>query len=220
MTTTAIATPQTTLQQLNWRYATKAFDPTKQIPAETWHVLEQSMVLSPSSFGLQPWKFFVVRKPELRQQLVEHSWGQKQVSEASHLVVFAIKHNLDAAYVDRYVTRMSEVQQVSVDSLQGYGNLVKGTIDRLATPEAVDAWSTRQVYIALGQFMTTAAMLEIDTCPIEGFVPPKYDEILGLTAKGYASIVVCAAGYRSADDKYAAKPKVRFATPEVVEYLD
>jgi nitroreductase len=220
MTTTAIATPQTTLQQLNWRYATKAFDPTKQIPAETWHVLEQSMVLSPSSFGLQPWKFFVVRKPELRQQLVEHSWGQKQVSEASHLVVFAIKHNLDAAYVDRYVARMAEIQQVPVDTLQGYGNLVKGTIDRLATPEAVDTWSTRQVYIALGQFMTTAAMLEVDTCPIEGFAPPKYDEILGLTAKGYASVVVCAAGYRSADDKYAAKPKVRFATPEVVEYLD
>jgi nitroreductase len=220
MTPTAIATPQTTLQQLNWRYATKAFDPTKQIPAETWHVLEQSMVLSPSSFGLQPWKFFVVRKPELRQQLVEHSWGQKQVSEASHLVVFAIEHNLDAADVDRYVARMAEIQQVPVDSLQGYGNLVKGTIDRLATPAAVDAWSTRQVYIALGQFMTTAAMLEIDTCPIEGFVPPKYDEILGLTAKGYASVVVCTAGYRSADDKYATKPKVRFATPEVVEYID
>ncbi len=220
MTTTAIATPQTTLEQLNWRYATKEFDSTKQIPAETWHVLEQSMVLSPSSFGLQPWKFFVVRKPELRQQLVEHSWNQKQVSEASHLVVFAIKHNLDAAYVDRYVARMAEVQQVPVDTLQGYGNLVKGTIDRLASPEAVDAWSTRQVYIALGQFMTTAAMLEIDTCPIEGFVPPKYDEILGLTAKGYASVVVCAAGYRSADDKYAAKPKVRFTTPEMVEYLD
>jgi nitroreductase len=214
MTTTAIATPQTTLEHLNWRYATK------QIPAETWHVLEQSMVLSPSSFGLQPWKFFVVRNPELRQQLVEHSWGQKQVAEASHLVVFAIKHNLDAAYVDRYVARMAEVQQVPVDTLQGYGNLVKGTIDRLASPVAVDAWSTRQVYIALGQFMTTAAMLEIDTCPIEGFVPPKYDEILGLTAQGYASSVVCAAGYRSATDKYAAKPKVRFATPEVVEYLD
>jgi nitroreductase len=220
MTTTAIATPQTTLEQLNWRYATKEFDSTKQIPAETWHVLEQSMVLSPSSFGLQPWKFFVVRNPALRQQLVEHSWGQKQVAEASHLVVFAIKHNLDAAYVDRYVARMAEVQQVPVDTLQGYGNLVKGTIDRLASPVAVDAWSTRQVYIALGQFMTTAAMLEIDTCPIEGFIPPKYDEILGLTAQGYASSVVCAAGYRSATDKYATKPKVRFATPEVVEYID
>jgi nitroreductase len=220
MTTTAIATPKATLEQLNWRYATKQFDPTKQIPIDTWHTLEQSMVLSPSSFGLQPWKFFVVRNPNLREQLVEHSWGQKQVAEASHLVVFAIRHNLDAAYVDRYVARMAEVQQVSVDTLQGYGNLVKGTIDRLATPSAVDAWSTRQVYIALGQFMTTAAMLEIDTCPIEGFVPPKYDEILGLTAQGYASVVVCAAGYRSADDKYAAKPKVRFVTSEMVEYLD
>lgn len=214
----AIATPQATLGQLNWRYATKQFDPAQQIPAETWQVLEQSLVLSPSSFGLQPWKFFVVRNPAIRAQLVEHSWNQKQVAEASHLVVFAIKKNLDAAYVDRYVTRQAEVQQVPVDSLQGYGNLIKGTIDRLATPEAVDAWSIRQVYIALGQFMTTAAMLEVDTCPIEGFVPPKYNEILGLT--DYAAVVVCAAGYRSAEDKYATKPKVRFVTPEVVEYID
>lgn len=216
----AIATPQATLGQLNWRYATKQFDPSQQIPAETWQVLEQSLVLSPSSFGLQPWKFFVIRNPEIRQQLVEHSWNQKQVAEASHLVVFAIKHNMDGDYVDRYVARMAEIQQVPVDTLQGYGNLVKGTIDRLATPEAVDAWSTRQVYIALGQFMTTAAMLEVDTCPIEGFIPPKYDEILGLSAKGYMPVVVCAAGYRSADDKYATKPKVRFATTEMVEYID
>ena len=213
----AIATPQATLEQLKWRYATKQFD-LKQMPDEAWHTLEQSLVLAPSSFGLQPWKFFVVRNPEIRQQLVEHSWGQKQVAEASHLVVFAIKKNLDAAYVDRYVARMAEVQQVPVDTLQGYGNLVKGTIDRLATPAAVDAWSTRQVYIALGQFMMAAAEIGIDTCPIEGFVPPKYDEILGLT--DYASVVVCAAGYRSADDKYATKPKVRFATEEMVEYID
>jgi nitroreductase len=220
MTTTAIATPQVTIDRLSWRYATKQFDPTKQISIENWHALEQSLVLTPSSFGLQPWKFLVVRNPNLRQQLVEQSWGQKQVAEASHLVVFAIKKNLDAAYVDRYVARMAEVQQVPIDSLQGFGNVVKGFIDKPPYPLDVDAWSTRQAYIALGQFMTTAAMLAIDTCPIEGFVPSKYDELLGLTAQGYAAVVVCAAGYRAADDKYAAKPKTRFATEDVVQYID
>jgi nitroreductase len=220
MTTTAIATPQATVDRLSWRYATKQFDPTKQISIENWQALEQSLVLAPSSFGLQPWKFVVVRNPDLRQQLVEHSWGQKQVAEASHLVVFAIKKNLDAAYVDRYVARMAEVQQVPVDSLQGFGNVVKGFIDKPPYPLDVDAWSTRQAYIALGQLMTTAAMLAIDTCPIEGFVPSKYDELLGLTAQGYASVVVCAVGYRAADDKYAAKPKIRFATEDVVQYID
>lgn len=220
MTTTAIATPQATLDRLSWRYATKQFDASQQISIENWHTLEQSLVLAPSSFGLQPWKFVVVRNRDLRQQLVENSWGQKQVAEASHLVVFAIKKNLDAAYVDRYVARMAEVQQVPVDSLQGFGNVVKGFIDKPPYPLDVDAWSTRQAYIALGQFMTTAAMLAIDTCPIEGFVPSKYDELLGLTAQGYASVVVCAVGYRAAEDKYATKPKIRFATEDVVQYID
>jgi nitroreductase len=209
MSTNAIATPQAALGQLNWRYATKQFDPTQEIPSETWQVLEQSLVLSPSSFGLQPWKFLVIRNPEIRQQLVGHSWGQKQVAEASHLVVFTIKKNLNADDVDRYLGRMAEVQQVPTESLQGFGNVVKGFIDKPPYPLDIDAWSTRQVYIALGQFMTTAAMLAIDTCPIEGFIPSKYDEVLGLTAQDYASVVV-----------YAAKPKVRFTTSEVVEYVD
>ncbi len=217
-TTNMLATPQSVLEQLNWRYATKQFDSTKQIPSETWHALEQSMVLAPSSFGLQPWKFFVIRNPELRQQLVEHSWGQKQVAQASHLVVFAVKKNLDAAYVDRYVARMAEVQQTPVESLQGFKNVVNGVIDKMPSQVEIDVWSTRQVYIALGQFMTVAAMLEVDTCPIEGFNPAKYDEVLGLT--DYASVVVCAAGYRAADDKSASRPKIRFATQDVVEYVD
>jgi nitroreductase len=217
-TTNMLATPQLLLEQLNWRYATKQFDSTKQIPSETWHALEQSMVLAPSSFGLQPWKFFVIRNPDLRQQLVEHSWGQKQVAEASHLVVFAVKKNLDAAYVDRYVARMAEVQQAPVESLQGFKNVVNGFIDKMPSQVEIDVWSTRQVYIALGQFMTTAAMLEVDTCPIEGFNPAKYDEVLGLT--DYASVVVCAAGYRAADDKSASRPKIRFETRDVVEYVD
>ena len=217
-TTPTLATPQSVLEQLHWRYATKQFDPTQQISTDTWHALEQSLVLSPSSFGLQPWKFLVIRNPELRQQLVEHSWGQKQVADASHLVVFTIKKNLDAAYVDRYVARMAEVQQIPVESLQGFKNVVNGTLDKMPSQADVDGWSTRQVYIALGEFMTTAAMIGVDTCPIEGFVPPKYDEILGLT--DYASVVVCAAGYRAAEDKSAARPKIRFATQDVVQYVD
>jgi nitroreductase len=220
MSTNTIATPQATLEQLNWRYATKQFDPSKQIPVETWQVLEQSLVLAPSSFGLQPWKFLVIRNPELRQQLVEYSWGQKQVVEASHLVVFAVKKHLDAADVDRYISRMAQVQQVSTDSLQGFGNVVKGFLDKPPYPLDLDAWSTRQVYIALGQFMTTAAMLGVDTCPIEGFTPAKYDEVLRLTEQGYAAVVVCPAGYRAVDDKNAARPKVRFATQDVVKYID
>jgi nitroreductase len=211
-----MVTSEEILKQLHWRYATKKFDATQTIPDDLWKTLEQSLVLAPSSFGLQAWKFVVVRDPEVRQKLVEHSWGQTQVAEASHVVVFTIKKNVDAAYVDHYIARMSEVQGTPIDVLQGFANVVKGFLDRMS-PEEIDIWTAKQAYIALGQFMTTAALLNIDTCPMEGIIPAKYDEVLGLD--GYATKVVCPAGYRAADDKSAARPKVRFPTEEVVQYI-
>lgn len=213
-------TPEYVLEQLNWRYATKKFDPSKKISEEVWKVLEQSLVLAPSSFGLQPWKFIVVRNPQIRQQLLEHSWGQKQVVDASHLVVLAIKKDLKDSDVDRHIQKMSEVQQVPVENLQKFANVVKGFMKQPPYPLDINEWSTRQTYIALGQYMTCAAMLGIDTCPMEGFVPAKYDEVLGLPAQGYKAVVVCPAGYRAADDQYATNPKVRYATENVIDYID
>lgn len=210
------ATPTQVLEKLQWRYATKKFDPTGSISEDLWHALEQSMVLAPSSFGLQPWKFIVVRNPEIRQQLVGASWNQTQVAEASHLVVFAIKRDLGDVDVDRFIDRMSAVQGTPVENLQGFAKVVKGFIANAPFP--MDHWAARQVYIALGQFMTAAAMMGIDTCPIEGFVPAQYDGILGLS--DYGSVVVCAAGYRAADDKSADRPKVRYETSDVVTYID
>lgn len=211
--------PEQVLQQLHWRYATKKFDATKKISEEVWKTLEKSLVLAPSSFGLQPWKFIVVSNPQIRQQLVEHSWGQQQVVDASHLVVLAIKKELNTADVERYVQHMSEVRQVPVDDLQGLSNMIKGFLTSPPYPINVNEWAARQVYIALGQFMTSAAMLEIDTCPMEGFNPAKYDEVLGLAEQGYAAVVLCPAGYRAADDKYAVMPKVRYPSEDVVEYV-
>lgn len=212
-------TPETVLQQLNWRYAVKAFDPDRKIPDNVWNALEQSLVLAPSSFGLQPWKFFVVDDPKLREQLLPHSWGQKQVVDASHMIVLAIKKDVNAADVDRYIARMSEVQGTPVEQLEGFGKMVKGFLVKPPFPFEVDDWSTRQVYIALGQLMTAAAMLNIDTCPMEGFMPDKYDEVLGLPEQGYHAVVACPVGYRAADDKYAARPKVRYETADVVAHL-
>lgn len=212
--------PEQTLEKLQWRYATKKFDVSKKIPDATWKILEQSLVLAPSSFGLQPWQFFVIRNPEIRQKLVEHSWGQQPVVEASHLVVFAIKQNLDNNDVDRYIQRMAEVRQVSTEELAGFGNVVKGFLHNPPYPLDVEQWAAKQAYIALGFFMTCAAMLEIDTLPMEGFIPAKYDEVLDLNSKGYSAVVVCAAGYRAQDDKYAQTPKVRYPTEQVVQYID
>jgi len=206
------------LEHLQWRYATKKFDPDRKIAAADWQALEQSLVLTPSSLGLQPWKFFIVESPELRAQLPEHSFGQTQVVDASHLVVFAIKTEIDAAYADRYLNRMAEVRDTDRASLEPFENMVRGFMGGKSADE-LQAWAKLQVYIALGQFMGSAAHLGIDACPMEGFVPAEYDRILGLTEKGYTAAVLCPAGYRDPSDRYAQLAKVRFPHEAMVETL-
>ena len=213
-------TPDQILQQLEWRYATKKFDPTRKIADDVWQALEQSLVLTPSSFGLQPWKFFVVRNPDLRQQLLPHAWDQTQVVEASHLVVLAIKTDINASDVPPYIDRVAEVRQMQKDKLEGLANMIKSYLKEPPYPLQPDSWSAKQVYIVLGFFLYSAAMLGVDTCPMEGFIPAKFDEVLGLRDQGYAATVLCAAGYRAADDKYADLAKVRYETEDVVQYLD
>lgn len=205
---------ETVLQQFQWRYATKKFDPDRPIAEADWLTLEQSLVLTPSSYGLQPWRFLVITNPEVKAQLKPLSWGQSQVVDGSHVVVFATRRNLSTEDIDRYVARTAEVRGLSVESLAGFrkmmiGSLHGGKID-------LNHWAALQVYIALGQFMATAAMMGIDTCPMEGIQPGKYDDLLGLTEVGYGTEVVCVAGHRHPDDKYAQLPKVRYRPEEVV----
>lgn len=204
------------LDQLHWRYATKKFDATRKIAPEDWRTLEEALVLTPSSYGLQPWRFIVVTDQATKEKLVKASWEQRQVAEASHVVVFAIKKDLNAGDVDRYLRRIAEVRQVAIDSLTGFRNVLLGSIQNPGAPVNVNDWASRQAYIALGNFMTSAALLGIDTCPMEGIEPTRYDEILGLGKEGYGSVMVCAAGFRAADDRYASLPKVRFKTDDVI----
>ncbi len=211
--------PADLLAALNWRYATKKFDPTRKIPAETWAALEQALVLSPSSFGIQPWKFLVVTDPAVREKLVPVSWGQTQPRDGSHHVVFAVRRDLPETHIDRYLARTAELRGTTVESLAPFKKMMMSSLDGARAKGFLDVWQTHQVYIALGQFMASAAVLGVDTCPMEGIEPPKYDEILGLSGTGYATVVACAAGYRAADDKYATLPKVRFPLSEVVQHI-
>lgn len=219
MNQTALS-PDQIIQTLNWRYATKKFNPDKKIPDDVWHALEQSLVLTPSSFGMQPWKFLVVRNPDIRQQLVDSAWGQTKIAEASHLVVLAIKKDIGADDVPPYLERISKVRNVPKEKLEGLANMIKGYLEEPPFPLQPDKWSAKQVYIALGFFLYSAALLGIDTCAIEGFIPAQYDEILGLTEKGYSAVVLCVAGYRAEDDEAADMAKVRYETDRVVEYID
>jgi len=206
----------TLLQALHWRYATKKFDPAKKIPTATWQTLEQALVLSPSSVGLQPWKFLIVTDPAMKARLVPASWDQSQPADCSHFVVLAVRKNLGADHVDRHIARMAEVRGVTSESLGKFRQMVTGNLDKARAEQRLDTWQTHQVYIALGQFMASAAVLGVDTCPMEGFEPERYDEILGLKGTDYAAVVACAAGYRSADDKYATTKKVRFKPDDVI----
>ncbi|HEB54264.1 MAG TPA: NAD(P)H-dependent oxidoreductase [bacterium] len=210
-------TPEQAVEHLNWRYAVKAFDPDRRIPDATWSALEQALVLAPSSFGLQPWKFLVIENRNLREQLRAASWNQSQVVDADRYVVFAALRTTTDDDVDRYINRQCEVRGTDPDALKGYRDVIAGFLVKGWAANDLFGWNARQAYIALGQFMTAAAMMGVDTCPMEGIDMHGYDELLGLKGTRYATLCACAAGYRSADDKYATAAKVRFPADEVIE---
>jgi nitroreductase len=213
----AATSPEALLAGLRRRYAVKKFDPAGKIPDAAWSALEEALVLAPSSYGLQPWKFFVVEDPGLRAKLKPASWEQTQITDAHKLVVFAVKKDFGAADVERFVERISEVRRIPKEMLDGYKKMMLASA--ALPPEKVAAWLIRQVYIALGVFLTSASALGVDACPMEGFDKDQYDAILDLPAKGYNAVVVATAGVRSADDAAASQAKVRFAKSEVVAHL-
>ena len=211
--------PAEILAALQWRYATKSFDPSKKIPADVWSALEDSLVLTPSSYGLQPWQFLVITDQATREALVPHSWGQRQVADCSHFVVFTVKSSITEADVDALIQRTVDVRGGSVEALEFYRNMIiSDVIKGPRSANAVD-WAKKQTYIALGQLMLSAALLGIDACPMEGFLPDKYDEILGLAEKGLTTAVALPLGYRSESDKYATLAKVRYPKSAVMTHI-
>lgn len=205
------------LDRLQWRYATKQFDSSRRIDASTWSALEQSLVLTPSSFGLQPWGFVVVNTLEKRRELRAASYGQAQVEDASHLVVFCVRDPFTESEIHAHVERTAEIRGVGVESLEKFrASLLNGLFTK---PERIPNWANEQVNIALGQFMGVCALAGIDTCALGGIQRTAYDEILGLQEKGLKTSVACAVGYRLETDKYASTPKVRFPTPRVLHHV-
>lgn len=202
------------LNNLRWRYAVKKFDAARKIEGHLWKSLEQAAIHAPSSFGLQPWKFVVVEDPALRVRLRGASFNQSQITDASHLVVFARRTKLGQPEVDQYIDQIAAVRGAEKSALADFRNTMIGFSQRPGFD--VNGWAGRQVYIALGVFLTSAAMLGIDSCPMEGFDPVQYDQILGLPEQGLAAQVVATAGYRASDDPFASMKKVRFHEADVI----
>jgi nitroreductase len=207
------------LDALQWRYATKVFDATKKIPADIWQTLERALVLTPTSYGLQPYKFLVINDPARRAELLPHSWNQKQVVDASHFIVFTARTKVTDADVNKLIQLTSNVRKIPAESLNFYRDMMLGDVVNGPRSKTAHEWAARQAYIALGNLMTCAAVLGVDVCPMEGLNPAEYDRVLGLNNSGYATVVACALGYRAASDKNASLPKVRYDTRELVQQI-
>lgn len=211
-------TPQDWIEKLQWRYATKQFNKTNKIPIDIWQAIEDSLVLTPSSFGLQPWKFLVVTDEEVRKALLPHSWNQAQIVDCSHLVVLTARSPIQVEDVDRFITNTHQTRGGDIADLDMYRGLMTGFISNMNEEERT-VWAKSQVYIALGQLMATAAVLGVDACPMEGIVRSEYDDILNLNGTGYTTTVVCPMGFRDLDDKFAKLKKVRFAKSSVITHI-
>jgi nitroreductase len=212
-------TTQRLLNALQWRYATKVFDATKKIPADVWQTLERALVLTPTSYGLQPYKFLAINDPAKRAELLPHSWNQKQVVDASHFVVFTARTKITDADVNKLVKLTSDIRKIPAKSLNFYRDMMLGDVVNGPRGKTAHEWAARQTYIALGNLMTCAAVLGVDACPMEGLNPAEYDRVLGLNGSGYATVVACALGYRAVNDKYASLPKVRYELNDLVQRI-
>jgi nitroreductase len=204
------------IDRLNWRYATKKFDPTKKISQEDFETLKESLRLTPSSYGLQPWKFLIIENNDLRAKLREHSWGQAQVTDASHLFVLCTYSDVTDDFIDQHIATTATTRCIDPANLQGYGNFVKAKMKELS-PDQKKTWNSKQAYIALGQLMAVCAELGIDATPMEGFEPENYNEILGLNERGLTATLVCPIGYRSEEDAAQHTTKVRKPLNELFE---
>ena len=196
------------LENQNWRYATKKYDSTKKISTEDLNTLKEAIRLSSSSYGLQLYKVFIVENPELRAKIQPAAWGQSQIVDASHLLVFASITNFGATEIDATINNMATTRNLPLEALQGYSDFMKSKLVDL--PEHTkNSWTSKQTYLALGNLLNAAAELKIDVTPMEGFEPEKYNEILGLDKLGLNATLVAPIGYRHEEDATQHYAKVR-----------
>lgn len=202
------------LQRLHWREATHHFDKRRRIPKAHLHTLLESLRLAPSAYGLQPWKFVLVKNAKIRAKLVKYSYNQSQVADASEFIVLCAKKDITKRDIHAYITFASKVQHAKPSAMSSYESMILKDVAGMSAAERKE-WNAKQVYIALGFFLATAAYLGIDTCPLEGFEPKPYERILGLKKYGVVPVVCVAAGYRRSDVKGKKYKKVRFPAKDV-----
>ena len=203
---------------LNWRYATKKFDASKEVSTEDLEKLLEAIQLTASSYGLQPYEIIVVKDAALREELKKASWDQTQITDSSEIIVFANKTHITNSYVDSYLQDIAQTRGLKLENLEGLKGMLESTILKL-DPEDQNAWAAKQAYIALGNLLSAAANLRIDTCPMEGFDAARYDELLNLKDKGLTTAVIATIGYRSEEDSTQFAAKVRKSKHDLINVI-
>lgn len=208
----------TILEALNWRYATKIFDPSKKIADDDLHTILESARLSPSSFGVEMWKFIVVENKEIRLKLREAGFDQPKITDSSHLIVLTYRTDIIENLSKELIERTTKIQNIDPSALDGLKNMIDGSIAQKQSTGSLENWIKSQTYIPLGIMMETAALLNIDTCSMEGFMPDKVDEILGLDKQNLKSVTMLSLGYRDSE-KDTIREKVRRDFDDVVLFI-
>ena len=197
-----------TIENLEWRYAVKRFDENKRLSEAKINLLKKAFNLTATSYGLQPIKLVVLSDKKVQAGLVEHTYNQPQVGQASHVLILCIEKNVDRRYITSYFERVKQVRGTSDEILDPFKNALVDDFSK-KEPAEILAWAKNQVYLAMGNLLTICAMERIDACPMEGFVPEAYDRVLDLTSRGLTSVLVLPVGYRAEDDMFSEFKKVR-----------
>ncbi|MBT8281614.1 MAG: nitroreductase family protein [Muriicola sp.] len=196
------------IERLEWRYAVKKFDSEANLSEEQIDRLIRAFNLTATSYGLQPIRLVVLQNKEIQQALVPHTYGQKQVGQASHVLVICIETRIDKEYITQYFERVKTIRGTSEQILSRFKNELLENFEEKHTEE-IRQWATNQAYLAMGNLLTVCAVEKIDACPMEGFVPSAYDEVLDLQSRHLSSVLVLPVGKRAKDDMFSTMKKVR-----------
>ena len=203
------------IANLEWRYAVKKFDDQKILEQQKINILKQAFNLTATSYGLQPIKLLIIKNKSIQRKLVDHSYHQQQIVQASHLLVICIDTNLKESDVEKYFERVKEIRKTPDETISSFREYLKTVITEKSSQDLI-LWAKNQAYLALGNLLTVCANEKIDSCPMEGFIPKKYDAILGLKEKNLTSVLVVPIGYRAEDDMKTHQMKVRKKIEEIV----
>ena len=203
------------IENLKWRYAVKKFDDSKILAEEKINILKDAFNLTATSYGLQPYKLVVLSNKKTQNQLVKHSWNQQQIGQASHLFIITVPKQISTIEVDEYFKLVQEIRNTPDIIIEPFKKMLSNSISNKSDEELFH-WMKNQAYLALGNLMTVAANEKIDSCPMEGFSPEKYDEVLGLDSLNLKSVLVLAVGIRAEDCFMKDLQKVRKKPEDII----